>query len=485
MNHYLTRILFAFLFIVYVCAYSQTNSDSLLKIINTSKADTARIEALCSLAKTYMNSEPDTAIYIYRIALDLSEKISWDKGKALSHTGIGLHYSQNGNFNEALNHLFTALKLAGEESKTKVTAGVFANLGIVYMSKSDYGHSLQYTLKAMKLMEELGDRKGVAKTLGNSGSVYQARGENDKALENYSKALSISDELRDKNLSSILIGNIGIVYYNKKDYPKAESYFLKATQLTEQLGNKVGTARNLGNLANAYSMMNDQQRSIDCLFQSLKIQEELGMKGAMGRDLCNLGYTFLKLQDYKNAELYFKKAEQVLTSMGDHFLLSEVNDGLHNLYDSLARKVKRENVKIDGKSEAEFLRLSLTHYKSYKAEQDTVNSQEQKDILMRSEMNYEFEKKDAIAKAEYNEKSKRQNLLIWFIGAIALAITVIAVIVFRSLKTARRQKLEIEAQKKIVDEKNKNITDSINYAKKIQQSLLPTEKLIERLLNKK
>ena len=39
---------------------------------------------------------------------------------------------------------------------------------------------------------------------------------------------------------------------------------------------------------------------------------------------------------------------------------------------------------------------------------------------------------------------------------------------------------EIVQQKNIIEEKNKDITASIQYAKRIQQSLLPTEKYIAR-----
>ena len=65
--------------------------------------------------------------------------------------------------------------------------------------------------------------------------------------------------------------------------------------------------------------------------------------------------------------------------------------------------------------------------------------------------------------------------------------------IFRSLRTTRKQKelieqqkelvefqkLEVEQQKLIVEEHQKEIIDSITYARRIQQSLLPTEKYIE------
>jgi serine phosphatase RsbU (regulator of sigma subunit) len=68
--------------------------------------------------------------------------------------------------------------------------------------------------------------------------------------------------------------------------------------------------------------------------------------------------------------------------------------------------------------------------------------------------------------------------VIVFTGAIALAVVIILIIVFRSLKVTRKQKAMIEEQKNIVEEKNKDITDSIHYASRIQKALLTTDDYI-------
>lgn len=54
----------------------------------------------------------------------------------------------------------------------------------------------------------------------------------------------------------------------------------------------------------------------------------------------------------------------------------------------------------------------------------------------------------------------------------------------RLQQTTELQHREIEKSKMEIEEQNKSIIDSINYAKRIQQSLLPTEKYIERTLKK-
>jgi hypothetical protein len=57
--------------------------------------------------------------------------------------------------------------------------------------------------------------------------------------------------------------------------------------------------------------------------------------------------------------------------------------------------------------------------------------------------------------------------------------------VWTNSTTVHEAKLTITEQKKQIDEKNKDILDSIHYAKRIQTSLLPTDKFIERILNEK
>ena len=106
-------------------------------------------------------------------------------------------------------------------------------------------------------------------------------------------------------------------------------------------------------------------------------------------------------------------------------------------------------------------------------------------------MTYEFEKKEANQKAEQDKKEalamadkKRQNIFFWLISIVAIAIAIIAIIVFRSLRVTRQQKQIIELQKELVEEKQLEILDSIHYAKRIQDSLLPTDKYIDKNINR-
>ncbi len=106
-------------------------------------------------------------------------------------------------------------------------------------------------------------------------------------------------------------------------------------------------------------------------------------------------------------------------------------------------------------------------------------------------MNFDFEKKEASAKAEQDKKdavaaadAKRQKIVLLLVSFVLLLVAIVAFIILRSLRITRRQKTLIEKQKQMVEEHQKEILDSIYYARRIHRSLLPTEKYIDKSLNR-
>jgi serine phosphatase RsbU (regulator of sigma subunit) len=79
---------------------------------------------------------------------------------------------------------------------------------------------------------------------------------------------------------------------------------------------------------------------------------------------------------------------------------------------------------------------------------------------------------------EQEEKAKRQNQIILLVSIISIIFLSLIVLVFLKFKQAARQKLLIEKQKHLLEEKNQEITDSINYAQRIQKCLLASDKLL-------
>ncbi|MGZ4038427.1 MAG: hypothetical protein ACXVPQ_11405, partial [Bacteroidia bacterium] len=90
------------------------------------------------------------------------------------------------------------------------------------------------------------------------------------------------------------------------------------------------------------------------------------------------------------------------------------------------------------------------------------------------------EKKEAVAKAE----SKKQKIVIMGVSGILLVVVAFAIFVYRSYLQKQKANIEITRQKEIIEEKQKEILDSIHYARRIQAALFTPETYIARSLNR-
>ena len=103
-------------------------------------------------------------------------------------------------------------------------------------------------------------------------------------------------------------------------------------------------------------------------------------------------------------------------------------------------------------------------------------------------LNKESRLKKLEAKQKQEELSKQKFIRNLFIGGFSLLILLVF-LVFRSLQQNKKankiitaQKEEVESQKHIVEHKNREILDSITYAKRIQSAILPQPKLVKEFL---
>ncbi|MES2514737.1 MAG: hypothetical protein V4580_11360, partial [Bacteroidota bacterium] len=135
--------------------------------------------------------------------------------------------------------------------------------------------------------------------------------------------------------------------------------------------------------------------------------------------------------------------------------------------------------------------LCLHNYKKYIQLQDSIFNSGNTKKMVQLEMNYEFDKKDAITKSEQEKKQavvlaerKKQHIIIAIVCGILLLAIIFTIYVYRSYKTKQKINIEITEQKHILEEKQKEIIDSIYYAKRIQTALITSEKYIDRNLNK-
>ena len=241
-----------------------------------------------------------------------------------------------------------------------------------------------------------------------------------------------------------------------------------------------------------YSFQQNYSEALESFSTSMKFAEEIADSAGITLSYLHIGGVYIKQKKYQDALRYFTLSRNLAVKIGDIGCLREVYLGL-SIADSAGGNYKG----------------AYENHKQYILYRDKIDNEETRKKTIQSQMNYDFEKKEAIAKAEYkkelesqtliaDEKSRKQRLVLILVSCFLVLVVLFAGFIFRSLRLTRKQKQvieiqkqlveqqkqEVEHQKIIVEEHQKAIIDSITYARRIQQSLLPTEKYIEKQLNR-
>jgi tetratricopeptide (TPR) repeat protein len=503
LGRYLYNLFFAVFLLVSPEIVAQSREvDSLRGLLQKENADSlkASYEVYLSRAFRRINLH-DSAVSAGNRALTITahKEEPWAlKQAALAEASIGQVYLQQQVYNMALDHYLLALQAFEKSGDRQKISTILGNIGLIYSGMSRYPKALDYYLKGLKIAEEIGDKGAIARCHGNIGIIYFNQKDFEKTLSYFSSALKIAEEIKSPELIATYITNIANTYGSMGDIPKAEEYTQRALKLAKELGARQLESSALINLANITDPECNKASSLVYFSQALVILREISDQLGIANTLQNMGIVYMRNRKYKEAYFHLTRARTISDSIGASFDAREDYLFLSELYEVSEISLPGEDEKKMLSNE-EMQLLSNKYYKKHIALRDSLFNEENSRSLVAKELNYEFEKKELATKAEYERQraiadaeEKRRTILLWLIVAMALSVAVIGMVVFRSLSLTKKQKIIIEEQallttkqKNIIEEKQKEIMDSIRYARRIQQSLLPTQKYMERILGKK
>jgi tetratricopeptide (TPR) repeat protein len=492
--------------------YAQ-NTGSLLRVFNnTHLQDTVRIKAIHKVAKSFRYSNPDSALILYKQEIAFAQKTNQKKSESNALYNIGLIYNDMDEITKALDYYNKSLELRKEIGDKNGMAWALNNIGAIYDKQADIPKALDYYDKSLKLFEESGEKNGMSSALNNIGLIYKNKGDIPKALEYNSRSLKIKESAGDKEGMAWSLYNIGLIYQEQGDIPKALDYYQKSLKTEEETGNKEGMAWALNNIGTIYSNQGDIAKALDYYEKSLQLEEEIDDKQGMGNALSNIGVIYVKQGNLPKALNCYQKTFQLKEEAGDmdgmatslndigsiYFQQGNLSKALD--YSQRSMKIAREIgyvERIKDASQSLFTvykktgntKLALENYELYTLMRDSIANEKNTKATVKQQMQYEYEKKttaDSIVVAEERkvnalkfEQEKKQR---WFLyGGLAL-VAIFAAFMFNRFRVTQKQnkiiaqqKREVETQKHLVEEKHKEITDSINYAERIQKSFLATQ----------
>ncbi|HET6243925.1 MAG: tetratricopeptide repeat protein [Bacteroidetes bacterium] len=457
--------------------------DSLLPLFHKAKHDTIKLNLLGAIVEQCMDDNlwPKYNLLMFNIAqnaladpstLKKEEFIALKLKLADALANIGFFNLNNGDLNKALGYFQKSLYAQKGMSYNYGMASALLNLGYIYKSKGEIVKALDYYGKALKVFEKINHLSGIANALNNIGLIYKNQGEIDKALENYNKSLAIWKEVNNNRQLAATLTNIGYIYYAKKNEEKALEYYFQALEIDESNGDKRGIASSLNSIGLVYYNKNELPDALAFFNKSLVINKEIGNKKGIAESLNSLGLISWKVNEIEKAHTFGSQALEIAKESGYPKNIADASELLSKVYK--AQKNWKE---------------AFNMYELQIKMRDSIFNEETQKAAIKQQMNYENEKQKVLKEAEYQNKiaiekeaKKRQKVLNFATGAGLIIMLIFAGFIYTRFRYSQKQKGIIEQQKQQVElayqqlsEKNKDITDSINYAKRIQNAILKEE----------
>ncbi len=454
--------------------------DSLEAVLKTAPKDTNRVKLLVRIANRNKNINPEKTVAYAKEGLALAQELKfrtgifrsfeqlsagmrgtarqkefipyidrWEKisdslgdlhQKAKSFNIRGTTLMDLGNYSKAAEYYFKALAIDEKLNDRSSLASDYGNLSLVYESMKKYELALEYINKALVIDKEQNDTQGLMNAIGNLSNIYSYMGNNKQAIVYALEFLKMAQTNHNKTLVASALTNIASIYDEMGETDKAIEYYKQAVPMAEELGNDELIIANSINVGNLYYDKGQFKASVEILLPALKKAEDAEFKFAMGECYHILAADYRALKDFGAAYDYLDKYTQV-------------RDTLLNAENS--RQVNEMSAR----------------YEKDKQEMKIASLEKEKQLS---------------AQVIEKQNNFRNVLIVVVVLIIALAIVLFTAFMNKQKanKLLELSHKEVRHQKDIIEEKNKSITDSIYYAKRIQTTLLPSEKYIGKSIEK-
>ncbi len=461
--------------------YSQTPKiDSLKEKISIEKNDTSKIRLNLNIAYEYSTIKDFTkSKQIYLDAIKESYQENYVYGVISGNYGIGRLYKQQNEFDSSLYYLQKALPICKKTIYLSRQIDILSNIASVYYRMGIYSKSCEYFLEAANVSEKLGNKIYVAGYLGNAGAIFQ----------------------------------------DIKEPQKAIFYINKALAINREIDSKQGIAINLVCLGNAYMDLKQNQKALELNLEALKINEQLADSNYLSNNLSNIGINYTKLHDYNNALIYYNRSfnyvnkynvEQRIVlyhNLGELYTLINKNkeaesnlskaEALLRNFNSLKRKADNYRLFYTYYKSVHNTQKSLGYLEQYYKYRDSILNNETNKKIMENQLQFDYQRKATadsvriegekkLVAIQLKEEKTKRNMLYAGMALIALfAIFMVNrfIVTNKQKKIIEEKEKETLYQKSLIEEKHKEITDSINYAERIQRSFLATTEILNSNLN--
>lgn len=423
-----------------------------------------KADELNKTSEAIINEDPDKSLELGRKALKNATESKDQKQEAYAYYNIGTAQFYLDQYNEAIKTVTKGLKLSQSIGERLIEGKCESMIGEIHVYTAEYSKSLEHLSSARKIFEEINATVELARCNNLMGIIHKNQYNYDEALVYFKKAFELGDDIRkgDACLS------MGQVYYAQKLFAEADQSLNKAVVYARKNKDNYVLADALVALGQVNLAYGKREEAFKFLQEAMVIKEEVDDQQGIAIVCNTMGTLYLQTNNAKEAHKLFLRSVNIASKIDTREELKDAYLGLSNTFH------------LKGVDDSAYLFLD-----QYNKINQAILSEEASKKLSQIEDALVEEK----AKQEQERKEFQNRVLFWVGVGFILILLIFAYIMYNRYKLKQKANIEItrqkdeiekqknhvEEQKKIIEEKNHEITDSINYAKRIQQAVLPSE----------
>ena len=410
----------------------QPATDSLKRMLKVSKVDTAKVNLYNALSHEYRESNPDSTQFYAGLALKLAQNNKYTFGMANAYLNKGNANIILSNYPLALqnfilaqHHFETGLGSSDGIDQNRIKNGLaraYASAGVVHSEENNYSKALEQYFKALKIYQEIRQKKGISKAYNNIGIVYKSQQHLKQALSYFEKAYQIQNEIGEQS-AAVTLMNMGAIHFELGNDGKALEYYKKAQNLFSKIDNKRGEALLYNYFGDYYRKLKNANLAFENYGMSQKIYESMENKFGVSLVLYNLSQLHIDGKRYNDALPLAEQSLKLAREIGTLDQIKESEKILSDIYTQIGNQPK-----------------AFEHYKQYIVIRDSLENEENTKKFVRAEMNFEYEKKEAL----FMEQTKRHQQFLLFLIIGGLLLLVLIFVTYNRLQIKRRLTLQKE-----------------------------------------
>jgi serine phosphatase RsbU (regulator of sigma subunit) len=364
------------------------------------------------------------------------------------------------------------------------------------IAHSDYKKAFKLTNEAMQIAEATKDKELMGRVQNSMGNLYWFSGDYTHASEYYIDALKNFQKTKNYGQIAECYRNIGWIYLGQKKYELSEEYLLKSLNLNIKIDNKERIIINYDDLANLYLTSKQYEKGLKSCKKGIELAEKHRFLEAIGTihiTIAKLNYELKRLEEsekeYKEGiGILSKSTNQSYNLCLGYLGLGKVKNDQGKITEALplfekAIYLGREHNFPPELAEGYYLASKIyrgqnnldkayDYMELYAQTNDSVNARNNRNYIQEIGAKLEYEQNKMQIKSLEQERTRERNFKIFLIIVIFF-LFLVGFLIFRSFLRKKKDNQLIAKAYLEIEIKNKDISDSIEYALQIQQARLP------------